>query len=113
MSVLRYRFLKRLVGGEGFAPTHPKGADLQSAAALSLCRPPSPFAVGLLMRKPRSGFFYSEDVEGIIHLPELTVWDSPRMQPIGFTARHAAEPKPARKVTKKKPVKRALRGSGR
>jgi hypothetical protein len=113
MSVLRYRFLKRLVGGEGFAPTHPKGADLQSAAALSLCRPPSPFAVGLLMRKPRSGFFYSEAVEDIVHLPDLTVWDSPRMQPIGFTARHAAEPKPARKVTKKKPVKRALRGSGR
>jgi hypothetical protein len=61
------------------------------------------------MRKPiRSGFFYSEAVEDIIHLPELTVWDRPRMQPIGFTARHVAEPKPARKkeVTKKKPVKR-------
>jgi hypothetical protein len=102
------------IGGRGRIRTYsPEGADLQSAAALSLCRPPSPFAVGLLMRKPRSGFFYSEDVEGIIHLPELTVWDSPRMQPIGFTARHAAEPKPARKVTKKKPVKRALRGSGR
>jgi hypothetical protein len=44
------------------------------------------------MRKPRSGFFYSEAVEDIIHLPELTVWDGPRMQPIGFTARHVADP---------------------
>jgi hypothetical protein len=64
------------------------------------------------MRKPRSGFFYSEAVEDIIHLPDLTVWDSPRMQPIGFTAQHV-EPKPARKkVTKKKPLKRAPRGRG-
>jgi hypothetical protein len=63
------------------------------------------------MRKPRSGFFYSEAVEDIVYLPELTVWDSPSMQPIGFTARHVAEPKPARKkVTKKKPVKRRALG---
>jgi hypothetical protein len=63
--------------------------------------------VSLLMRKPpRSGFFYSEAVEDIIHLPDLTVWDRPRMQPIGFTAQHV-EPKPARRVTKKKPAKRA------
>jgi hypothetical protein len=57
------------------------------------------------MRKPRSGFInYHEDV---VHLPELVVFDSPRMQPIGFTAQHIPEPKPARKrVTKKKPVKR-------
>jgi hypothetical protein len=95
------------IGGRGRIRTYsPEGADLQSAAALSLCRPPSPFAVGLLMRKPRSGFFYSEDVEGIVHLPDLTVWDSPRMQPVGFLARHVAGPKPARRVTKKKPVKR-------
>jgi hypothetical protein len=65
------------------------------------------------MRKPRSGFFYSEAVEDIVHLPDLTVWDSPRMQPIGFTAQHVAEPKPARKkVTKKKIVKRGPRGRG-
>jgi hypothetical protein len=66
------------------------------------------------MRKPppRSGFFYSEAVEDIVHLPELTVWDSPRMQPIGFTAQHVAEPKPPAKkrtLTKKKPVKRRAR----
>jgi hypothetical protein len=62
------------------------------------------------MRKPRSGFFYSEAVEDIIHLPELTVWDSPRMQPAGFLAQHIPDrPKPARK-TKKKPVKRLTRG---
>jgi hypothetical protein len=66
------------------------------------------------MRKPppRSGFFYSEAVEDIVHLPDLTVWDGPRMQPIGFTARHVAEPKPVKKVRKKKPVKRAPRGRG-
>jgi hypothetical protein len=60
------------------------------------------------MRKPpRSGFFYSEAVEDIIHLPDLTVWDTPRMQPIGFTAQHTPDrPKPARKITKKKPVRR-------
>ena len=29
-----------LVGKVGFEPTHPKGTDLQSAAALQLCRLP-------------------------------------------------------------------------
>jgi hypothetical protein len=63
------------------------------------------------MRKPRSGFFYSEEVEGIIHLPELTVWDSPRMQPAGFLAQHIPDrPKPSSKSKKKPPVKRRTRG---
>ena len=29
-----------MVGGVGFEPTHPKGPDLQSGAALQLDRPP-------------------------------------------------------------------------
>jgi hypothetical protein len=66
------------------------------------------------MRKPRSGFFYSEELQDVVHHPDLEVHGGRLQQPIGFTARHVAEPKPARKkITKKKPVKRALRGSGR
>jgi hypothetical protein len=64
------------------------------------------------MRKPppRSGFFYSEELEQVVSLPDLEVHGGRLMQPIGFTAQHIA-PKPAR-VTKKKPVKRReLRGS--
>jgi hypothetical protein len=63
------------------------------------------------MRKPppRSGFFYSEDLQNTVHHPDLEVHGGRLMQPIGFTAQHIA-PKPVRRVTKKKSVKRrALR----
>jgi hypothetical protein len=64
------------------------------------------------MRKPtpRSGFFYSEELEQVVSLPDLEVHGGRLQQPIGFIAQHIAEPKPARRVTKKKPVKRRTRG---
>jgi hypothetical protein len=63
------------------------------------------------MRKPRSGFFFSEDLQDVVHHPDLEVHGGRLQQPIGFTAQHVTEPKTARKkVTKKKPVKRAPRG---
>ena len=34
-----------MVGGVGFEPTHPKGPDLQSGAALQLDRPPKYIAL--------------------------------------------------------------------
>jgi hypothetical protein len=61
------------------------------------------------MRKPRSDFFFSEDVQDIVHHPDLEVHGGRLQQPIGFTAQHIAEPKPASRVTKKKPVKRRTR----
>jgi hypothetical protein len=63
------------------------------------------------MRKPtpRSSFFYSEELEQVVSLPDLEVHGGRLQQPIGFTAQHVA-PKPARRVTKKKPVKRRTRG---
>jgi hypothetical protein len=64
-----------------------------------------------MRNKPRSGFFYSEDLEMVVHHPDLEVHGGRLQQPIGFTAQHIAEPKPAgKKVTKKKPVKRRTRG---
>jgi hypothetical protein len=67
------------------------------------------------MRKtPRSGFFYSEELEQVVSLPDLEVHGGRLQQPIGFTAQHVAErrPKPANRVTKK-PVKRESRRAGR
>jgi hypothetical protein len=36
------------------------------------------------MTRPRSGLYYVDEVDGMVHLPDLTVFETELMQPIGF-----------------------------
>lgn len=58
------------------------------------------------MRKsPRSAYVYSDDVGGIVHLPDAMVHDGELPEAIGFLAKHREPPAPV-KATRKRTVQK-------
>ena len=75
-----------LVGGVGFEPTHPKGPDLQSGAALQLDRPPKYIALPCICLTSTSATYRPTPVPGEIWvaqtLPGASEKTSPMQAPV-------------------------------